>query len=48
MKKALAIAMVVAIALSIAFTIGYSVGKDNVQSQSSVWVDSTGEIYVSR
>lgn len=44
MKKALAIAM----ALSIAFTIGYYVGKGNVQSQSSVWIDETGEIYVSR
>ena len=41
MKKAFAIIMVAIIA----FTVGFTVGKGNVQSQSSVWIDSTGEVY---
>ena len=44
MKKLFAV-MAIAMALSITFTIGYAIGKCNEQSQSAVWIDSTGEIY---
>ena len=47
MKKALLIALA-AVMVAAVFVGGYAVGKTAAESQSSVWIDETGEIYVSR